>query len=312
MQSVRALGGAVLCTVPLSLLGTLGPPGSGLFLVAAPLAGLVLGGWYGQHLTGYCTVASGLLILAIGGPVHLALYLALVGLPTVAAVYTLQDGSRIERVIAATIGTLLVSVAVFLWASAGDLSTLRATFLDAWRQSFDQSIALYVDIGMSDDALSELEASRDELGQALLEVLPALAVLLSGALWLVALRLAGRWVSWPQTRSWQTWQTPPWLIWILIASGFALFLPVQELSIPLRNVFGVTLACYFCQGLAIVSYYLQRFGLPRGLRVASYLLIAIQQIVAGLVLILGIFDFWGDFRRLEPRPADASIGSDSD
>jgi hypothetical protein len=184
--------------------------------------------------------------------------------------------------------------------------------VDGWRQSFDQSVALYADLGVSEDALRELEASRDDLGRALFEALPALAAVVSGAIWLVNLRLAGSSASWHQTRGWQIWQTPPWLIWVLIASGFAMFLPIQGISILSRNIFGVTLACYFCQGLAIVSYYLQRFGLPRGLRVASYLLIAVQQIVAGLVLALGIFDFWGDFRRLEPRPADASIGSDSD
>jgi hypothetical protein len=131
-------------------------------------------------------------------------------------------------------------------------------------------------------------------------------------MWLVNLRLAGLWAAWPQTRGWQIWRAPHHLIWVLIVSGFAMFLPVREISILSRNVFGVMLACYFCQGLAIVNYYLQRFGLPRGLRIASYLLIAVQQIVAALVLALGIFDFWGDFRRLEPRPADASIGSDSD
>jgi uncharacterized protein YybS (DUF2232 family) len=312
MPAVRALGGAVLCTVSLSLLGTVGPSGAGLLLAAAPLPGLVLAGWYGQRYGGYWAVASAFLIVAIAGPVHLALYVAMVGLPTIAASYSLQNDMRIDTVIAATVGTLLVCVSIVLWASVGDISALRAAFLDAWRQSFDQSVALYADIGVSEETLSELQVARDDLGRSLLEALPALTAVASGAVWLVNLRLAGRWVPWQQTRDWQTWQTRPWLIWVLIASGFAMFLPAEELSILSRNVFGVTLACYFCQGLAIVSYYLQRFGLPRGLRIASYLLIAVQQLVAGLVLALGIFDFWGDFRRLEPRPADASIGPDSD
>jgi hypothetical protein len=250
--------------------------------------------------------------MGVAGPVHLALYLALVGLPTIAAICALQSELRIETIIAATVATFLGCLTIVLWASVGDVEALRTAFLEAWRQSFDQSIALYADIGVSEEGLSELEAGRDNLGRSLLEALPALTAVGSGAVWLVNLRLAGRWVPWQQTIGWQTWQTPPWLIWVLIASGFAMFLPGESFSILSRNIFGATLACYFCQGLAIVSYYLQRFGLPRGLRIASYLLIAVQQIVAGLVLVLGIFDFWGDFRRLEPRPADASIGSDSD
>jgi hypothetical protein len=224
----------------------------------------------------------------------------------------LQREFSIGTVIAAAVGTLLVGVTVALCLVVGDLAAWSTAVLDGWRQSIDQSIALYADLGVSDETLSELAANRDDLGRTLFEVLPALTAVMSGAVWLVNLRLAGRWTSWLQTRGWQAWQTPPWLIWVLIVSGFAMFLPVEALSILSRNIFAVTLACYFCQGLAIVSYYLQRFGLPRGLRIASFLLIAVQQVVAGLVLALGIFDFWGDFRRLEPRPADASIGSDSD
>jgi hypothetical protein len=312
MQATRALGGAVLCTVSLSLLGIVGPPGTGLLLAAAPLPGLMRGGWYGTRYGDYCTVGSTMLILVAAGPVNTALYLAFVGLPGVAAIHALQKQLRIETVVAATIGTLLICGAIVLWIAAGDLAALRASFLDAWRKSFDQSVALYADVGMPEERLIELQASRDELGRALVEVIPALTAMLSGTVWIVNLRLAGRWAPWQQTRGWRVWQTPPQLIWVLIASGFGMFLPVSEVSILARNVFGVMLACYFCQGLAIVSYYLQRFRLPRGLRIASYLLIAVQQIFAGLVLALGIFDFWGDFRRLEPRPADASIGPDPD
>ena len=31
-----------------------------------------------------------------------------------------------------------------------------------------------------------------------------------------------------------------------------------------------------------------------------------------LVVALGVFDLWGDFRHLTARPADAAVGSDSD
>lgn len=312
MQASRALVGAVLCTVSLSLLGIAGPPGTGLLLAAAPLPSLLLGGWYGQRYGTYCACGATLLILVMAGPVSSALYVGFVGLPAVVAIHALEREFRIETVLALSVGALLICVAIVLLASVGDVAAMRSAFLDAWERSFDQSIALYADIGVSEEGLSELQAGRDELGRALLEVMPALTAVASGAVWLVNLRVAGRWTSWQQTRGWQVWRAPAQLIWLLIVSGFAMFLPAPEISIVSRNVFGVMLACYFCQGLAIVSYYLQRFGLPRGLRIAGYLLIAVQQVVAGLVLALGIFDFWGDFRRLEPRAADASIGSDSD
>jgi hypothetical protein len=46
--------------------------------------------------------------------------------------------------------------------------------------------------------------------------------------------------------------------------------------------------------------------------VGTYLLIAIQQLLAAVVLALGIFDLWGDFRRLHTGSADASLRPDGD
>jgi hypothetical protein len=83
------------------------------------------------------------------------------------------------------------------------------------------------------------------------------------------------------------------------------------MGVVAQNVFAITLACYFAQGLAITSYFLQRFGLPRGLRIAAYIVILFQQLAAGLVVALGVFDLWGDFRHLTAQPVDATVGSDS-
>jgi hypothetical protein len=63
--------------------------------------------------------------------------------------------------------------------------------------------------------------------------------------------------------------------------------------------------------MAIVSFFLVRLGLPRGLRIATYLIIVLQQVAAALVVALGVFDLWGDFRHLTARPADAAVGPDS-
>ena len=44
-----------------------------------------------------------------------------------------------------------------------------------------------------------------------------------------------------------------------------------------------------------------------GLLSAPYLIA-----VAALVVVLGVFDLWGDFRNLSARPADATAGRDTD
>ncbi len=89
-------------------------------------------------------------------------------------------------------------------------------------------------------------------------------------------------------------------------------MPHPTVAVVAGNVFAVVIACYFGQGLAIVSYFFQRFSRPRGLRIATDLVSALQQVAAALVVALGVFDLWGDFRHLTARPADAAVGPDSE
>jgi hypothetical protein len=207
---------------------------------------------------------------------------------------------------------LLMGVLVSMLWMHGDVSTLRTVAAQTWDESFDQTLAWYRLLGVSDEALTDLQLQRNDLMSSVRSVAPAVAVVVAGAVWFINIRIARRWLPWPQLYNLHEWQAPVWLIWVLIAAGFGLFVPVDGVALASRNLFVVVLAGYFCQGLAIVSYYLKRLQLPTGLRIASYLLIGFQQVVAGVVLMLGIFDLWGDFRRLSVSAADAQGGADAD
>jgi uncharacterized protein YybS (DUF2232 family) len=58
---------------------------------------------------------------------------------------------------------------------------------------------------------------------------------------------------------------------------------------------------YFFQGIAVVSYFFNKKRFPRTLRIFLYSLIAIQQIILLLIIGLGIFDMWLNFRKLNPE-----------
>ena len=127
-------------------------------------------------------------------------------------------------------------------------------------------------------------------------VLSGLAVILANLLLLQAWTDLGRHVNL------RLWRTPDALIWALIGAGFAMFVPAEPIALLARNAFLIILACYFCQGLAIVSYYLERFRLPRGIRIAGYVLIAVQHVVTAMVLALGVFDLVGQLPTPQHRP----------
>jgi uncharacterized protein YybS (DUF2232 family) len=90
------------------------------------------------------------------------------------------------------------------------------------------------------------------------------------------------------------------LVWGLIACGFVLLAPGLEfLNVVALNGLLVIAACYFAQGLAIIAFFFHKNNVPRFLRGITYVLIVFQQIFTLMVVGLGLFDLWGDFRRLK-------------
>src|SRR5262249_57019946 len=97
--------------------------------------------------------------------------------------------------------------------------------------------------------------------------------------------------------------------WPLLAAGFLLLVPgLNAVRTVALNVLLATSVVYFFHGLSIVAYYFHHKGVPRLLRGFIYLAIFFEQILTIAVVALGLFDLWGDFRRLKkknfnPNPA---------
>jgi uncharacterized protein YybS (DUF2232 family) len=58
---------------------------------------------------------------------------------------------------------------------------------------------------------------------------------------------------------------------------------------------------YFFHGLAIIAYFFHLKKVPMVLRSIGYILIVLEQLVTLFVVGLGLFDLWGDFRRLNKK-----------
>jgi hypothetical protein len=97
------------------------------------------------------------------------------------------------------------------------------------------------------------------------------------------------------------WAAPEWLVFLLLTAGFLLLIPVSGAKFFGLNLFLVVALFYFGQGMAIVSTWFHRLGLPRPLRVFGYPLLFLNPFFI-LIVVLGLMDLWFDFRRLhQPR-----------
>ncbi len=97
---------------------------------------------------------------------------------------------------------------------------------------------------------------------------------------------------------------PEWLIFGVLGAGFLLLIPVYWLRLLSLNLLVVMALLYFSQGVAVVSAWFHRFGLPRVLRIIGYPLLFLYPLVF-IVITLGLTDLWFDFRRLNRQPEDA-------
>lgn len=296
----------------LGAVGIFGPPGASLALLVLPLPALVAGGVGGAAQAAAAMVGTaGLFRGMLGGSVAVGV-LATAGVPAVMAVLLLRRACRLELVVGAAVGcSLFCAFAFAAWHGAGPF-VWRDALHRHWQSGFDASLQVYRDLGISAESLADLDVAREDLSAQLEIVFPSLLLLATAAFWIVNLGLSRRWAGWPQLESLSRWRSADWMIWVLIASGFGLFLPRPAVGSAAINVFILSLACYFAQGLAIVSFFLQRVGLPRPLRLATFFVIAFQSLATMLVVMVGVFDLWGDFRNLYARSADATAGPDSD
>jgi uncharacterized protein YybS (DUF2232 family) len=221
------------------------------------------------------------------------------------------------------IENLVVGVAAALLAMTASLSlyfygSWRAMFGD-FRDTLTQQLASAMraqeKMGLPHDSLQMFKERTPQIVEMMLQLLPALLflsfafIILINILYLIR-RFPEHRSQWFTLQHLREWKGPEPLVWGLIGCGFALFIPGQDaVQLVALNFLLVIGACYFAQGLAVIAYFFHKNKVPRFLRGMTYVLIIFQQIFTLLVVGLGLFDLWGDFRRLRKNnltPSQAS------
>ncbi len=95
------------------------------------------------------------------------------------------------------------------------------------------------------------------------------------------------------------WKVPEFLVWAVIGCGFMLLIPGSFFKISGYNGLIVLMTVYFFGGIAVVSFYFEKKRFPLILRIFLYSLIALQVAMQFLVIGLGFFDIWLNFRKLK-------------
>jgi hypothetical protein len=90
------------------------------------------------------------------------------------------------------------------------------------------------------------------------------------------------------------WKAPEHLIWPTIASGVFLLFDMGRVSVVAVNIFRFLMAIYAIQGISILGFFFEVWGIRGIFRWLGYLIALF--LMMPLLLSLGFFDLWFDFR----------------
>ncbi len=197
--------------------------------------------------------------------------------------------------------TSVLCLFFFSLISGSQIMDLVSNFVG---KNLEITLKLYENMGMPQETIQMIRGSLETIRYAVVRVIPGF---LAGATLFVcwsSLLLAkpiftARNLSFPSFGPLKFWKAPDFLVWVSIGCGAALLIPYKGLKLLGINGLFVLMTIYFFQGIAIVSWFFEKKDFPRLLRIIFYCFIAIQQLMILVIVGLGFFDMWFNFRKLE-------------
>ncbi len=286
----------------LCLLGVnwIGPSGA-FFNLLTPLAAAYLSMRFGLRQGLIVVVVTSLLLLQLATVYTLVAYLGMFGIGSLLLPFFLHRRLAWDKALlyACTGAAAVTGAIVVLTLLVGGMNF--QTLVDQMIQAeVDQAMQIYRDAGLSEAQLRDMQNVTGNLADfirgsvyglyfAAVMAVQVLCLLLLQSLKKNRYRIPGR--------SFAQWRLPPVLIWVLIAAGFSLLVPLPPFAAVGRNLLVVLLPLYFFQGMAVVNSFLRRKTYPPAVKGLIYVLLVVLNPLPIVVTSVGVFDLWIDFRR---------------
>ena len=240
-------------------------------------------------------------ITALFGLLAGCLYLAMCGMISLFMPELLLRGVSGSRTLFwTTAANLLIFSAGFIAYSTFSGINLQQLISIEISGSLKQAVALYEKGGVTGEELEILKHSMSTAAELLQRLYPALVtamlIVIAGCNLVLVKKTTTKTAVNLAIGDFSTFRNPDTLVWVLIATGFSLLLPVSMITTPALNLLLIITLLYFFQGMAVVSAFITRNSVSALLRVLLYAILIIQPYLLALVAGIGLFDLWVDFR----------------
>ena len=276
------------------------------FAILIPLPALYYRKKLGRRFGALVPAMAILVILTVSGGISTDIFF-IIGLLLIGFVLSefLELKLSVEQTVLSVCCIVFVSfAAVMVFYSNISGTTVSAMISDYVNKNLALSITMYEDMGVPAKNIDMISGAIEKIEYVLVRIIPAIVIVSTLFVTWTSILLArpvfkaGNLVC-PDFGRLNHWKAPEYLVWVVITCGVMLALPDKTIKIFGLNGLLVLITIYFFEGIAIVSFYFEKKKMPRTLKAILYTLIAIQQIAVLIVIGLGFFDTWFDFRKLE-------------
>ncbi len=259
---------------------------------------------------GLITVALILaVVLILAGTQHAIIFFAEYAALAVVMAEALRAHFPIEKcVLFSALSSLALSCFFLFLAASEGQTTVTEIFQQQIAPVMDQSLDAMKEMDKPENEIAEMAGFMEKMSQTMAASFPAIIAI--GSLLTASVNYALTALLWkriaPGSTAYQfgkfiRWSSPEQFIWPFIISAGLTFLPDTGLGGFGLNVFIVMLAIYFMQGLAILYHFLESKRVPVFLWPLAILFVFIQPMFMGLIVGLGLFDLWVDFRKVKTQ-----------
>jgi uncharacterized protein YybS (DUF2232 family) len=243
------------------------------------------------------------MVLTISGSLANLPFLSMTGLLGLFLSEIFRRNYSIERTVIYPVTAVLM-----LWCSFIVIQSLSAGE-EPWRlvedyigKNIQESIQFYAQLDIPAEQIDFLKENFKQITNFFASIFPA--IVLVSASFIVWLNILAAKEIFARTGMWRpdfgdlsSWKAPEGLIWLLIAAGGLLLVPVSLVRIISLNLVIVCMFTYLLQGLSIISFLFKTKNVHRSFRILCYFLIFAQQYLILLLVAVGVFDLWVNFRK---------------
>ena len=264
-------------------------------------------------ITGLITISAvGLALLFLVGPELAIIFIVAYGIMAAAMAEATRLSFSFEKIL--LISTLAPAVLTLLMLFAG-LAGEEGSSMKALEDTIKSTAESYIQIleksGETPENLKVIRKSVEDRAPIAARAVPSF-VLISSLVGAVINFLAVRylWLRFYSRKYFEgmnvsRWMLPDVMVWVLIASVGSIFFGPGISRVLGMNLAIILVFLYFLQGLSVVTHILKAKAFPKWVWIVVFILIPLNPMFFGLVVGMGLFDIWVDFRKIRVTPPDS-------